>query len=99
LRSDGAEKFQLKDGTSWKGDCSYYRTLEQHDGPADGQKAIRRVAVVTQTGGETAYKLLMYLIPGEGRVVRLSFLTLGTFCEYALPTFAKTAASYHSSPK
>jgi hypothetical protein len=85
--------------TQLKANYSNYQMLEQNDVQVDSQKAIRMVAAVTQKGGDTQYKFLLYLIPYEGRVVRLSFFTLATFYNDALPTFEKIAASYHSLPK
>jgi hypothetical protein len=85
--------------TQLKANYSNYQGVEQNEVQVDGQKGIRMVAVVTQKGADTQYKFLIYLIPYEGRVVRLSFFTLATFYNDALPTFEKIAASYHSLPK
>lgn len=85
--------------TQLRGNYSNYQTLEQNDVPMDGQKAIRMVAVVTQRSGDTQYKFLIYWIAYEGPMVRLSFFTLVTFYNDALPTFEKIAASYRTTPK
>jgi hypothetical protein len=85
--------------TQLKGSYANYQALEQNDVQLDAQKGIRMVASVTQKGGNTQYKTLIYLVPYEGRVVRLSFFTLATFYNDALPTFEKISASYHSLPK
>jgi hypothetical protein len=85
--------------TQLKGNYASSQTLEQNEMQIDGQKGIRMVAVVTLKGADTQYKLLIYLIPYDGRIVRLSFFTLGTFYNDALPTFEKIAASYRALPK
>ncbi len=82
-----------------KNHYSNYQAVEQNDVQLDGQKAIRMVATMTQKGGDAQYKTLIYAIPYEGRVVRLSFFTLATFYDDALPAFEKIAASYHSLPQ
>jgi hypothetical protein len=78
--------------TQLKGNYGSYQALEQNDVQLDGQKGVRMVAAITQKGADTLYKTLIYLIPYDGRVLRLSFFTLGTFYNDALPTFEKIAA-------
>ena len=41
-------------------------------------------------------KSLVYILPYEGRMVRLTFITLESFFEEGLPIFEKIAASYKS---
>lgn len=46
--------------------------------------------------GDAPMKTLVYILPYEGRVVRLSFITLEPFFNDNLATFEAIAASYHT---
>jgi hypothetical protein len=45
---------------------------------------------------DTPLKSAVYIVPYEGRMVRLSFLTLEALFPDSLPTFEKIASSYHT---
>lgn len=85
--------------TQIKTGFSDYQELEQNDIELDGQKGIRMVATATKKDTGTPFKFLVYLIPYDGRVVRVTFFTLAPLYDDASPAFEKIAASYHSLPK
>jgi hypothetical protein len=85
--------------TQIKSSFSDYQQLEQNDVQLDGQKGIRMVAMATKKDTATPFKFLIYVVPYDGRVVRLTFFTLAPLYDDASPVFEKIAASYHSLPK
>jgi hypothetical protein len=78
---------------------SDYQQVEQNDLTLDGHKALRMVSTGTKKGTQTPFKFLVYLIALDGRVERMTFLTLVPFYKDAEPTFEKIIASYHSTAK
>jgi len=63
----------------------------------DGQKVTRLVwHAKNRSARDTAIKALVYVIPYNGKMVRLSFLTLEPLFDQNLLLFEKTAATYHS---
>lgn len=85
--------------TQIKTNFSDYQEVEQKDIELDGQKSMRMVATATKKDNGTPFKFLVYLIPYDGRVVRVTFFTLAPLYDDASPTFDKIAASYHSLPQ
>jgi hypothetical protein len=63
----------------------------------DGQKGTRMVWHGNSNANQAALKFLVYIVPYEGRMVRLSFFTLPPLFDDAVPTFEKIAASYKST--
>jgi len=84
---------------SLKEGFSDYQQVEQNDLTLDGHKALRMVSTGIKKGTQTPFKFLVYLIALDGKVERLTFLTLVPFYNDAEPTFEKIAASYHSTGK
>jgi hypothetical protein len=76
----------------------YEKTAESsvHIDGRDGTRLIWR-GKNTQANN-AALQAVIYIIPYEGRMVRLSFLTLEPLFNDALPIFDKIAASFHSTP-
>ena len=74
-----------------------FEKLSQTDVTLDGQKATRLVwHGKNKAAHDTAIKALVYVIPYNGKMVRLSFLTLEPLFDENLLLFEKTAATYHS---
>ncbi|HUO17424.1 MAG TPA: hypothetical protein VMX38_20755 [Verrucomicrobiae bacterium] len=63
----------------------------------DGHKGVRMVWHGTSNANQAALKFLVYIVPYEGRMVRLSFFTLVPLFDDAVPTFEKIAMSYHAT--
>lgn len=75
-----------------------FEKLSQTEVSLDGVKATRLVWHGKNAAShDTPIKALVYVIPYEGKMVRLSFLTMEALFEEALPTFEKIAASYHAT--
>lgn len=93
------ETYRVLVENSLKEGFSDYQHIEQNDLTLDGRKAMRIVASGTKNGTRTEFKFLVYLIALDGRVERLTFLTLVPFYKDAEPTFEKIAGSFHSTAK
>jgi hypothetical protein len=65
----------------------------------DGRKGTRLVWHGTSKANNADLKFLVYIVPYEGRVVRLSFFTLPPLFNEGVPIFEKIAASYHDTAK
>jgi hypothetical protein len=63
----------------------------------DGRKGIRIICHGTAKSNNADLKFLVYILPYEGRMVRLSFFTLPPLFNDGLPAFEKIAASYRST--
>ena len=75
-----------------------FERLSQTEVPIDGQKATRILwHAKNPAAHDAAIKALVYVVPYEGKMVRLSFLTLEPLFDGALPSFEKMAATYHST--
>jgi hypothetical protein len=61
----------------------------------DGRDGVR--VVFKAKKGTMAFKFLVYILPYDGLMVRLSFFTLEPLFDDALPVFEKIAQSYHST--
>jgi hypothetical protein len=85
--------------TQIKTNFTDYQEQEQNDVTIEGRKALRMVCVASNKGSGTQLKFLIFIIPYEGRMMRLSFWTLVPFFNDALPVFEKIAASYQTLPK
>lgn len=74
-----------------------YEKLSESDIQLDGRTSLRLVWHGKNTlANDMPVKALVYIIPYEGRMLRLSFLTLEPLFSDALPVFEKIAASYHT---
>lgn len=63
----------------------------------DGRKGLRLVWHGTSKGNNADLKFLVYILPYEGRMVRISFFTLPPLFNDGVPVFEKIAASYHDT--
>jgi len=94
-----ADTYRVLVETQIKTNFTDYQELEQNDVTIDGRKGLRMVSVGTKKSSGTQFKFLIFIVPYEGRVMRLTFLTLVPFFNDALPVFEKIAASYQTLPK
>ncbi len=77
-----------------------FEKISQTEVTLDGRKVTRLLwHGKNKAANNAAIKALVYVVPFEGKMVRLSFLTLEPLFDDALPTFEKMAASYHSTAK
>lgn len=63
----------------------------------DGRKAIRVTWHGTSKTNNADLKFLVYLLPYEGRMVRISFFTLTPLFNEGVPVFEKIVSSYHAA--
>lgn len=74
-----------------------YEKVSENDMEIDGRPGTRMIWKGTNTtANNTPLKSAVYFVPYDGRIVRLSFLTLEPLFDSALPTFEKIATSYHA---
>jgi hypothetical protein len=64
----------------------------------DGRKGIRLLWHGTAKSNNADLKFVVYILPYDGRIVRLSFFTLPPLFADGLPVFEKIAGSYHPTP-
>lgn len=83
--------------TQYQKSFSEYVKDSETEAQIDGQKCVRIVWHGTSNANQAKFKFLVYIIPYEGRIVRLSFFTLPPLFDEAVPTFEKMAASYRST--
>lgn len=79
-----------------------YAKLSQSDIAIDGKKSLKLIwHAKNPQANDASLKGIVYIIPYEGRMVRLTFLTLEPLFDEALPVFEKIASSYQTadSPK
>ncbi len=74
-----------------------YQKLSESEAKLDGQAGLRLVFKGKTADTNTHLEFLVYIVPYEGRMVRLSFFTLEPLFDGAVPIFEKIAASYHST--
>jgi len=75
-----------------------YEEISESGAEVDGRKCLRMVWRGKTTNGDTQVKALVYFIPYEDRVVRLTFLTPEMLFNDGVPMFDKIAASYRGIP-
>ena len=74
-----------------------YEKLSESDIKLDGRPGARMVwHAKNPAANDAPIKAIVYFIPYDGRMVRLSFLTLEPLFNDSLPIFEKIAGSYHS---
>jgi hypothetical protein len=76
---------------------SGYVKDSETDAELDGHKGVRIVWHGTSNANQAQLKFLVYILPYDARMVRLSFGTLSPLFDDAIPTFEKIAASYQST--
>lgn len=71
-----------------------YQKLSEGEAQMDGRNGLRVTFQGKPADKNVVLKFLVYVVPYDGRMVRLSFLTLEPLFTNAVPTFEKIAASY-----
>ncbi len=75
-----------------------YEKLSQSAIELDGKKGIKLIwHAKNPQANDASLKGLVYIIPYEGRMVRLTFLTLEPLFDEALPSFERIASSYQTT--
>ncbi|MGB7282990.1 MAG: hypothetical protein WBE13_12075 [Candidatus Acidiferrum sp.] len=75
-----------------------YAKLSEADVELDGRKGIKLIwHAKNPQANDSPLKGIVYIIPYDGRMVRLTFLTLEPLFDEALPIFEKTASSYRTA--
>ena len=76
-----------------------YEKLGETETQIDGKAATRIIwHGKNPSANDTPLKAAVYIVPYDGRVVRLTFLTIEGLFDTNLPTFEKIAASYRTTP-
>ena len=74
-----------------------YEKISENEIQLDGKTGLRLIWHGKNTkANDSPLKSVVYFVPYDGRMVRLSFLTLEPLFADSLPVFEKIAASYHS---
>jgi hypothetical protein len=84
--------------TQYQKNFSGYVNDGETEVEVDGRKGIRLIWHGTSKANSADLKFLVYLLPYDGRMVRLSFFTLPPLFTDGVPVFEKIAASYHTTP-
>ncbi len=74
-----------------------YAKVSETEIRLDGRNATKLIFTGTPSGQTTRLKFLVYVVPYDGRMVRLTFLTLEPLFSNALPVFEAIANSYKST--
>lgn len=74
-----------------------YQKISQSEGKLDGRTGLRLVWKGKTKDTNIAVKFLVYILPYDDRMVRLSFMTMEPLFDDATSIFEKIAASYHST--
>ena len=82
--------------TQYQSKFKDYERLSESDIQLDGRAGLRLIWHGKAQANDMPMKAVVYILPYDGRMVRLSFLTLEPLFNDALPIFEKLAASYHS---
>ncbi len=93
------ETYKVLAETQFKSSFSNYVNDGEAEAQLDGRKVIRLTWHGTSKANNADLKFLVYFVPYEGRMVRLSFFTLPPLFGDGLPVFEKVAGSYHSTGK
>lgn len=73
-----------------------YQKLAQSEVQLDGRNGARSVFQATSRDDNIPFKFVVYILPYDGRMMRLTFFTLVPLFDEAVHTFEKIAASYHT---
>lgn len=85
--------------TQFKANFSSYQSDSETEAQLDGRKGVKLVFRGKSNVNQAELKFLVYILPYDGRMVRLSFFTLDPLFAEGAPVFEKMAASYHSAVK
>jgi hypothetical protein len=88
--------YQLLVETEIQSNFKDYQKLAQPEIQVDGTRGTRIVFQATSRDSNVSLKFMVYILPYDGRVMRLSFFTLVPLFNESVPTFEKIAASYHT---
>jgi hypothetical protein len=92
--------YQVLAETQYQSRFKDYEKISQNEILLDGRTGVRLIWRGKNTAAhDTPLKAVVYFVPYEGRIVRLSFLTLEPLFEESLPIFEKIASSYHTSTR
>lgn len=83
--------------TQYQGNFKEYRKISESEAKLDGRAGLRLVWQGKPVESNTTLEFIVYIIPYENRMVRLSLFTLEPLFDDAVPIFEKIAASYHST--
>lgn len=84
--------------SQFQGRFKDYEKLSQTEVTLDGKKVTRLLWRAKNPAAHDApLEALVYVVPFDGKVARLSFMTLEPLFKDALPVFEKMAASYHAT--
>jgi hypothetical protein len=90
--------YQVLAETQFQGKFKDYEKLSQSNVDIDGRKGVKFVWHAKNPSTNNApMKGMVYIIPYDGRMVRLTLLTLEPLFDSAVPAFEKIAASYRST--
>jgi hypothetical protein len=92
--------YQVFAETQYQTSFKEYKKFTESEVALDGRPALRMIWQ-GKPGGDasgTLLKCAVYIIPYEGSMIRLSFLTLEPLFDESLPNFDKIAATYRSTP-
>jgi hypothetical protein len=73
-----------------------YEKIAESDMKLDGKTGIRLVWRGKSPDNGVPLEFLVYILPYEGRMIRLSFFTLEPLFKDAVPTFEKIGLSYRT---
>ena len=93
--SGSLQTYQVLAETQIQSNFQDYEKLSQSPAKVDGRTAMR--IVFRAKKGAMVLKFLVYIVPYDGSMVRLSFGTLEPLFNDAAPIFEKMAQSYHST--
>lgn len=85
--------------TQFKNNFDDYENTGETEAQLDGRKGVKLVFHGKSKVNQSDLKFLVYILPYDGRVVRLSFFTLAPLFTDGVPVFEKIVASYHSVGK
>ena len=92
--------YQVLAETQYQSRFKDYEKISQNEILLDGRTGVRVIwHGKNMSAHEAPLKAVVYFVPYEGRMVRLSFLTLEPLFEESLPIFEKIASSYHTSTR
>jgi len=85
--------------TQLKSALTGYEKLDESQSSIDGRSGVHLIVHgESRAKPGTFIKFIVYILPYEGRLVRLTFFTLEPLFDEAQPVFEKIAASYGSLP-
>ena len=86
--------YKVLSETQFENNFRDYKKLTEFEAKLDGRDGLRLTFEGFTKDSNTKLKFLVYIVPYEGRVVRLSFFTLAPLFDDAIPTFEKIAKTY-----